>query len=132
MLTNRSRHRSQRLRCLAAILCMGSISCAARTTGRPTPQSESFERGMSMYYGFDYGAAARWFEQAAREAPESALPYWGIALALGPNLNDRAMEGRMPKASSAVATARTLARGDSTRARDLIDALAVRYTTARL
>jgi len=85
---------------------------------------------MSMYYGFDYAAAVRWFEQGTREAPESALPYWGIALALGPNLNDRAMEGRMPKASSALATARTLARNDSPRTRDLIEALAPRYTTA--
>lgn len=85
---------------------------------------------MAMYYGFDYGAAVRWFEQAARERPEAALPYWGIALALGPNLNDRAMAGRMPKASSALATARAMARNDSTRTRDLIDALAVRYTAA--
>lgn len=83
-----------------------------------------------MYYGFDYGAAVRLFEQAARERPDSGLPYWGIALALGPNLNDRAMEGRMPKASSALATAQAKAGNDSTRTRDLIDALALRYSAA--
>ena len=55
-----------------------------------------------MYYGFDYDAAIRWFERAAEGDAGSALPHWGIALALGPNLNDRPMEGRMPKASASL------------------------------
>ena len=83
---------------------------------------------MAMYYGFDYDAAIRWFERAASDDPRSALPHWGIALSLGPNLNDPAMEGRMPKASAAVAAARDLAQRDSDRVRDLVEALAARYT----
>ena len=83
-----------------------------------------------MYYGFDYDAAIRWFQQAAKEDDGSALPQWGIALALGPNLNDRAMEGRMAKASAAAARARDLARRDPGRTRDLVEALGARYTTA--
>ncbi len=83
-----------------------------------------------MYYGFDYDAAIRWFQQAAKENDRSALPQWGIALALGPNLNDRAMEGRMAKASAAAARARDLAQRESGRTRDLVGALGARYTTA--
>ena len=83
-----------------------------------------------MYYGFDYDAAIRWFEQDAQRDGTSALPLWGIALALGPNLNDRPMEERMGKASAALAKARALADRASGRTRDLIDALGARYTSA--
>jgi tetratricopeptide (TPR) repeat protein len=85
---------------------------------------------MAMYYGFDYDAAIRWFKQAADENENSALFQWGIALALGPNLNDHVMEERMAKASAAVARARALAQRESGRVRDLADALGARYTTA--
>jgi tetratricopeptide (TPR) repeat protein len=83
-----------------------------------------------MYYGFDYDAAIRSFEQAANENEGSALPHWGIALALGPNLNDPAMEARMAKASAALARAHDLASRESGRVQHLVEALGARYTTA--
>ena len=70
----------------------------------------------------------RLFEQAAGDARGSALAQGGIALALGPNLNDRAMEGRMPAAYAALVKARDLAQREPGRVRDLVEALAVRYT----
>jgi tetratricopeptide (TPR) repeat protein len=108
-------------------------ACVAHTpafSAIRSPNAAPFDRGMAMYYGFDYDAAIRWFEQAADEDVGSALPQWGIALALGPNLNDRAMEGRMAKASAATAGARGLAQRESGRVRDLVEALGARYTTA--
>jgi tetratricopeptide (TPR) repeat protein len=93
------------------------------TTPRP-----AFDRGMAMYYGFDYAAAISWFERAAKEESNPARAYWGIALALGPNLNDRPMQRRMAKASAAAAKAREAA-GPSGRDWDLIAALSTRYTT---
>jgi hypothetical protein len=73
-------------------------ACAARgpqqTVGRIGSHA-AFERGMAMYYGFDYHAAIGWFEQAAKGDDDAALARWGIALALGPNINDRGMQTRM-------------------------------------
>ena len=111
-----------------------TISAAGCATALDRPVSmtlatAAFDRGLAMYYGFDYDAAVRAFEQASRENPAAALPYWGTALALGPNLNDPAMDGRMARAHAALMTARTLAARDSVRARDLVDALAARYTS---
>jgi tetratricopeptide (TPR) repeat protein len=85
---------------------------------------------MAMYYGFDYDAAGRWFEQAAAGGSEATRAQWGIALALGPNLNDRVMEGRMAKAAAAIARARESAQREPESTRDLVEALGVRYTTA--
>lgn len=83
---------------------------------------------MAMYYGFDYHAAIAWFEQAAKDDDDAALARWGIALALGPNINDRGMQTRMAKASAALAEAGRAPKL-SNRARDLIDALGARYST---
>jgi tetratricopeptide (TPR) repeat protein len=117
----------------ALVIAVFLGACVAHTPPRSitgTPNPDAFHRGMAMYYGFDYEAAIRWFERAAQENKESALPRWGIALALGPNLNDPAMEGRMPKASAAVVRALGLTQPESGRVRDLVDALASRYTSA--
>ena len=125
--------RSHPLACVALLLSVSIGACVTRAapltvTGSSNP--DPFERGMRMYYGFDYDAAIRWFEQSAGGNEGSALSQWGIALALGPNLNDPAMEGRMAKASAAVARARALAQRESGRVPDLVEALGARYTTA--
>jgi tetratricopeptide (TPR) repeat protein len=115
-----------------ALLSVVIGACVTRTPPASAirkPNPASFDRGMAMYYGFDYDAAIRWFERAANTDEGSALPQWGIALALGPNLNDRVMDGRMAKASAAVARARSLAERESERVRDLVEALSARYTT---
>ena len=83
---------------------------------------------MLLYFGFDYDAAIRAFEEAAQRDPAWSVPRWGIALSLGPNTNDRAMEGRMAKAYAVSQAAVMLARDEDTRARDLANALAQRYT----
>jgi tetratricopeptide (TPR) repeat protein len=118
--------------CVVLWLTIGAAGCAAamdRAVSTTTSRTSAFDRGLAMYYGFDYDAAIRAFEQASRETPAAALPNWGIALALGPSLNDPAMDGRMGKAQAALIKARKLATAEAVRARDLIDALAARYTS---
>jgi tetratricopeptide (TPR) repeat protein len=119
--------------CIACVALLLIVSMGACVTGTPrlsVVRSPNFDRGMAMYYGFDYDAAIRSFEQAANESKGSALSQWGIALALGPNLNDRAMDDRMAKATAALARARDLAPRESGRVHDLVEALGARYTTA--
>lgn len=46
-----------------------------------------FDQGLRLYYAFNHQEAIRAFEAAARQDPDCALCYWGIALAYGPNIN---------------------------------------------
>ncbi|MGH9483872.1 MAG: tetratricopeptide repeat protein [Terriglobales bacterium] len=70
----------------------------------------AFDRGLALDYGFNYAEAEREFRRAAALDPSAPMPWWGLALALGPNLNapwpSRADE---LKASDALGTARVLA-----------------------
>jgi tetratricopeptide (TPR) repeat protein len=89
-------------------------------TASPEAQRE-FDRGLTLVYAFDYDAAISAFERAARLDPRASMPHWGIALALGPNLNDLRMERRMASAHAAAHQALE---------RDYASALATRYTAA--
>jgi len=46
-----------------------------------------FDRGLTLVYAFDYDRAIQAFERAAQLEPKASMPHWGIALALGPNIN---------------------------------------------
>ena len=46
-----------------------------------------FDQGLTLVYGFNHEEAARSFRRAATLDPASPMPHWGIALALGPNIN---------------------------------------------
>ena len=54
-----------------------------------TAAQADFDRGLSLIYAFNFKAAEHAFQQAAELDPTEAMPYWGMALALGPNLNAR-------------------------------------------
>ena len=46
-----------------------------------------FDQGLTLVYGFNHDEAIRSFRRAAELDPTSPMPHWGIALALGPNIN---------------------------------------------
>src|SRR5262245_48771151 len=46
-----------------------------------------FDQGMTWYWGFNHAEAVRCFMRAAELEPKSPMPFWGIALELGPNYN---------------------------------------------
>lgn len=98
-------------------------------TRSPDAQRE-FDRGLLLVYAFDYDEAIKSFERAAQLDPEASMPEWGLALALGPSLNDRGMKGRMPRAFAAALRAVESARDETDRERDYTRALATRYTPA--
>ena len=73
-----------------------------------------FDQGLRLYYGFNSEEALRAFREAARLDPESPMPQWGVAMALGPNVNfpmDTAAE-RQAYAAAREAT-RLAAHGDA-------------------
>ncbi len=99
-------------------------------TSTPTAPSQlEFNRGLDLYYGFDYDAAKSAFERAAELDPNSSMPQWAIALTLGPNLNDPAMEGRMPRANAIAQRAAQSAQDETDRERAYARALLARYTS---
>src|SRR5262245_53161673 len=55
-------------------------------TPSPTAQSH-FDAGLLLCYGFNHEEAVREFEAALRDDPQCAMASWGIAYALGPNIN---------------------------------------------
>ena len=83
---------------------------------------------LMFMFAFNHDEAVRAFREAANLDPESAMPYWGIALASGMNYNDPSFTPEKAKTTSdALAKAREKARGAAAADQALIDALAARY-----
>lgn len=88
-----------------------------------------FDQGMALIYGFNHEEAARSFRRAAELDPRMAMAHWGIALAVGPNYNEPAIDlDRMKAAYAAIEKARQLAASAPARERAYIEALAQRFT----
>jgi hypothetical protein len=87
-----------------------------------------FDQGLTLVYGFNHNEAIRAFEQAARLDPQSPMPHWGIALALGENINSPIDPERAGRAYSELQQAQKLAANGSAVERAYVDALSKRYT----
>ena len=96
------------------------------------PQAQQyFDQGLTLLYGFNHAEAARYFRRAAELDPDAAMPYWGLALSLGPNYNDTAVDAdRAKKTYEAVRMAAERARKGPAIERDYIRALQKRYPTS--
>jgi tetratricopeptide (TPR) repeat protein len=101
------------------------------TTKSPEAQTY-FNQGLTLLYGFNHDEAARYFRRAAELDPEAAMPYWGLALAIGPNYNDTAVdEDRAQATYDAVQKAVERAPKASAREQDYIRAVARRYPPSK-
>jgi tetratricopeptide (TPR) repeat protein len=100
------------------------------TTKNPEAQTY-FDQGLILLYGFNHDEAARYFRRAAELDPEAAMPYWGLALSIGPNYNDTAVDANRAKATyDAVRKAVERAPKASVPEQDYIRALVKRYPSA--
>ncbi|MBN3940624.1 hypothetical protein [Nostoc sp. NMS9] len=97
------------------------------STSNPQAQ-EFFDQGLNLIYAFNHDEAVRSFEYAAKLDPHLAIAYWGVALALGPNINSEIDPNRELAAYQAVQQALALSTQASTQERDYITALAKRYS----
>jgi len=96
------------------------------TTSSPEAQ-RYFDQGLRLTYGFNHDEAVRSFERAAELDPACAMCHWGVAYALGPNINLPMEAKAEPRAFEAVSRAVRLKARTAPGEQALIDAMAVRY-----
>ena len=98
-----------------------------RVTTKSPEAQRYFDQGLRLTYGFNHEEAVRSFERAVQLDPSCAMCHWGVAYALGPNINlpmDAKTEPRALEASrQAVRLKGTVTAGE----RALIEAMAARY-----
>src|SRR5258705_1242208 len=128
------------LACFVSLLAATGVSSGAvpLMTGLGTPHfagtarsplaQKYFDQGFRLCYAFNHDEAIRAFREAARLDPSCAMAHWGIALALGPNVNFPVDQDREKEAFAEVHKSRTLAAKGTPRERAWIEALAKRYS----
>ena len=87
-----------------------------------------FDQGVNLLFGFNHAEAIRSFREAARLDPDCAMCWWGIAFALGPNINLPMQPDAIAPALAALQRAEALKDKASPEGRAWIDALATRYS----
>ena len=108
---------------------LGSLHHPITTTSEQAQRY--FDQGLRFVYAFNHEEAIRSFEAAADWDPEAAMPYWGIAFALGPNIN-RVMEKKDERrAIEMVQKARRLADRATSKEQAYIEALVTRYVSRK-
>ena len=100
------------------------------TISTKNPEAQRFfDQGLTLVFAFNHEEAARAFRRASGLDPQSAMPFWGIALALGPCINLDVDPPHEQAAYEAVQKALLLAPGATERERDYIQALSKRYSS---
>jgi tetratricopeptide (TPR) repeat protein len=89
-----------------------------------------FDQGLTYVYAFNHDEAIRSFQEAARLDPELAMARWGVALALGPNINLEVDPEGEKAAYEAEQKALSLAVNAPEGERAYIEALSHRYSIA--
>jgi tetratricopeptide (TPR) repeat protein len=100
-----------------------------QTTTKNDLSQRFFNQGLILAYGFNHLEAARSFREATRIDKEFAMGYWGVALVLGPNINAPMEDKDVPEAFEAIQKALGLSHKASEKERQLIHALAKRYSS---
>jgi hypothetical protein len=98
-------------------------------TTKSTEAQKFFDQGLALCYGFNHDEAIRAFQHAADLDPKLMMAHWGIALALGPNINLPMDSTHEVRAVDELGRAHALAAGASSSEREYLDALATRYGT---
>jgi tetratricopeptide (TPR) repeat protein len=96
------------------------------TTSNPRTQAY-FDQGVRMLFAFNHPEAIRSFREAARLDPHCGMCWWGVAFALGPNINQAMHADAIGPAWQAVEMARALERYASPEEISWIEAIATRY-----
>ncbi len=105
---------------------IGGIHHPVSTTD---PEAQKFfDQGLAFVFAFNHDEAIRSFKRAAELDPRLAMAHWGMALALGPNINLDVDPAREKAASDAVQKASALSVNAPENERAYIAALAKRYS----
>jgi tetratricopeptide (TPR) repeat protein len=87
-----------------------------------------FDQGLRLTYAFNHDEAIKSFQQGLKHDSTCAMCYWGIAYALGPNINAGMDSAAVRPAYEAVQQALKYSAGAGPAERAYIEALAERYT----
>ncbi|HVG01697.1 MAG TPA: hypothetical protein VM842_02355, partial [Nitrospira sp.] len=90
-----------------------------------------FDQGLRLVYAFNHEEAIAAFTEASRIDPEAPMPYWGVALSLGPNINAAMDPKAEPRARDALHRASLRLLGATPRERAYVEAMAARYSRQR-
>lgn len=108
---------------------LGSLHYPITTTSEQAQRY--FDQGLRLVYAFNHEEAIRSFEAAIQQDSQAAMPYWGIALALGPNINSAMEKKDDRRAIEMVRKARQLADHTTRGEKAYIEALAARYVSRK-
>jgi tetratricopeptide (TPR) repeat protein len=87
-----------------------------------------FDQGLRLSYAFNHEEAIAAFTEAFRLDPDAPMPYWGVALSLGPNINAAMDTKAESRAVEAIQKASARLERATPRERAYVEALAVRYS----
>jgi len=105
------------------------LSAAHHAIQTTNPEAQKFfDQGLTLIYAFNHDEAVRSFQKASELDPASSMPLWGIALALGPNINQDVDPEREKAAYEAAQRALGLAEGAQENERAYVAAVATRYS----
>lgn len=94
-----------------------------------SPEAQKyFDQGLTLVYGFNHDEAIRSFKQAAALDAAAPMPLWGVALALGENINSPIDPERARQAWEALQQAERLAANGSPVEQAYVRALSARYS----
>jgi tetratricopeptide (TPR) repeat protein len=124
----RAQHHHAQPPAKAAILLPGMGNLHHPIATQSAQAQRFFDQGLTLVYAFNHGEAVLAFQRAAELDPHSPMPWWGIALAVGPNYNDDVNPEREKEAYDAIQKARTRAANAPHSERDYVEALARRYS----
>ena len=97
--------------------------------GTEVPRTQAyFDQGLRLAFAFNHQEAIASFRYAAELDPRCAMCWWGVALALGPNINAPMARTEALAAWQAIGEARARRQHASERERAYIDALEARYS----
>jgi len=108
---------------------LGSLHHPITTTSEQAQRY--FDQGLRLVYAFNHEEAIRSFEAAAQQDPQAAMPYWGIALALGPNINSAMKKTAEHRAIEMVQKARRLTDRATPLEQAYIESLVARYVVRK-
>jgi len=108
---------------------LGNLSHPVTTS---VPQAQAFfNQGLTLIYAFNHDAAYWSFQKAAELDSKMPMAYWGMALALGPNINMDIDQEREQKAYELIQKALLLSADSPPNEKDYIQALSKRYSNEK-
>ena len=97
-------------------------------TAKSPMAQQYFDQGLRLTYGFNHDEAVKSFKEGVRHDSTCAMCYWGIAYALGPNINLPMDTSAMKPAYEASMHALKYAPSVTPKERAYIEALTKRYS----